>query len=219
MNNNSDVGQAEGGSHWSLLVFRRGKKSRTRQSRELGDGGRVGSERGSQAEEDGADAENAEEEDSFLHYDSAGGVNARAADALAAAVAPWTRGSGYEREAKTSGGEVEGEGEGGGGAGAATRVNHMPEAAPRQANGHDCGLYVLAVADAVCSARAAERETAAAAGSGRGDDLGGGAGEAGLSLERRLNAITPAFVEGFRFELLDLVETLSTTEDQSDATR
>lgn len=79
---------------------------------------------------DGAD-------DAFLHFDSLGGVNASAANALAAAAA---------------------EALGGPRAVAAARnVRHDPPDTPRQTNGYDCGLYVLEVADAVCDARGDER--------------------------------------------------------------
>ena len=79
---------------------------------------------------DGAD-------DAFLHFDSLGGANASAANALAAAAA---------------------EALGGPRAVAAARnVRHDPPGTPRQTNGYDCGVYVLEVADAVCDARGDER--------------------------------------------------------------
>ena len=118
-------------------------------------------------------------------------------------------------------------------------MNHAPNDAPRQTNGHDCGLYVLAVADALCSAHAAAETAGGAGGGGEGrrrkrsagtgvgagagaeaeaeaeaervgsgeDEKRGGDGE--TELRRQLNDVTPKFVEDFRFDLLDLVETLS----------
>ncbi|KXZ55423.1 hypothetical protein GPECTOR_3g74 [Gonium pectorale] len=77
------------------------------------------------------------------HYDSSpGGGNARAARALAAAVGPALAACGS--------------GDGGGGASAAAAVKAAPPGLmevgcmPCQANGYDCGVYVLAVARAVC---------------------------------------------------------------------
>jgi hypothetical protein len=65
VNNNPDVEDAEGGSHWSLLVYRRGKKKNTSPSRK-------------RASMDEDPLQLSDEDDSFLHYDSAGGMNARA---------------------------------------------------------------------------------------------------------------------------------------------
>jgi hypothetical protein len=181
------------------------------------------------------------------------------ADALAAAVAPWIgagRGSPrgvhrkysidkqVEKSEEEDGGTPRGvqaldrqtvrrEAAAAAAAAVKVKVNHAPDGVPRQVNGHDCGLYVLAVADAVCEAHAAELGLESEKGgraAGRGDwtvhasteqekDEGEGevvtplstlSGEAEVkTLTSRLDAITPGFIEGFRFELLDLVETLS----------
>ena len=146
VSNNEDVEVPEGGSHWSLLVFRKG-------------------ERGGM--------------DTFEHYDSAGAVNERAASGLVAAVAPYLCNS--RRHKFTS----------------------SPAATPRQDNGHDCGLYVLAVADAVCSAHELSQ-------SGNVDEES--------TLTRKLGKITPGFIADFRLELLDLVEELLSGMDTGTAT-
>jgi sentrin-specific protease 8 len=164
VNDNLDVERAEGGSHWSLLVFHR---------------------RG----QDGNSS------DSFHHYDSAGAMNIRAAEALASAVGPCIGASHT----------------------AAMAVSHAPTSAPRQQNGYDCGLYVLAAANAILDTHSG----GGAHPSGTGDvstSATRGGGEGGeekaptSALAQHLDSITPAFIEDFRFELLDLIETLSELE-------
>ena len=141
VSNNEDVAVPEGGSHWSLLVFRKGERGGS---------------------------------DTFEHYDSAGGMNERAASSLAAAVAPHL------------------------GSSKAYKFVASPKGTPRQDNGHDCGLYALAVADAVCSAHALGQS---------------GNEEEASALTRKLGKVTPEFIADFRAELLDLVEGLSSDAD------
>jgi hypothetical protein len=75
---------------------------------------------------------------------------------------------------------------------------------PRQSNGYDCGVYVLAVARAVCEWWAA--------GVGWGADRAGGeSSPAGReaeweAMERRLHGwLTPGYVTGLRREMRELV--------------
>jgi len=186
VSNNEDVEVPEGGSHWSLLVFRKG-------------------ERGGM--------------DTFEHYDSAGAVNERAASGLVAAVTPHLCNS--RRHKFTSSPAATPRQDNGHDCGLyvlavadAAVTPHLcnsrrhkftssPAATPRQDNGHDCGLYVLAVADAVCSAHELSQ-------SGNVDEES--------TLTRKLGKITPEFIADFRLELLDLVEELSSGMDTGTAT-
>lgn len=178
VNNNRDVSKANGGSHWSLLVYTRGRENEHVRSSK----GRA---------------------DVFAHFDSAGGINRGAADALAHAVAPWLGSPGARAAAET--------------------VNHAPAAAPRQTNGYDCGLYVLAAADAVCAQHAensVEHNTLDS-----NDSLtcsrsslvqeGGGSGQT-MTLEQRMDDITPKFIADFRYGLLELIERVSAETEGSD---
>ena len=105
VNNNPDVEQAGGGSHWSLLAY--------------------------------AAADNA-----FRHFDSMAGTNRQAArrvyEAAAAAAPPGAR--------------------------------YVEQPAPQQANGYDCGVYVLALAQLLCARLAA---AASSGGKGMSFEVGG----------------------------------------------
>jgi sentrin-specific protease 8 len=63
--------------------------------------------------------------------------------------------------------------------------------APRQANGHDCGVYVMAVARALCEWH-----------------IGGGKSD----LRELLGRITPAAVKDLRREVRALIDTLAAAE-------
>ncbi|GAB4825393.1 hypothetical protein Ancab_008266 [Ancistrocladus abbreviatus] len=89
VNDNEDVTQAEGGSHWSLLAFER-------------------------------------DSNLSIHHDSYGGANSRYARRLHASVV------GFMGSSESNGRYME-----------YTQT-------PQQVNGYDCGLYVTAIARAIC---------------------------------------------------------------------
>lgn len=115
----------------------------------------------------------------FWHVDSApgGGRNRGAARMLAGALSPLVR----DRRAAAAGGGVE--------------VRHPAfeevEGAPRQDNGYDCGVYVMACARAVCESWSADPAGLAAA------------------LPRLREAVTPAAVAALRREALGLIRDLA----------
>ncbi|KAL3850750.1 hypothetical protein ACJIZ3_012632 [Penstemon smallii] len=86
INDNDDVGMAEGGSHWSLLAFERSANV-------------------------------------FVHHDSSRGLNSEHAKKVYRAVKYFTTSDAEYVEWSS---------------------------APRQENGYDCGLYVLAIARTIC---------------------------------------------------------------------
>ncbi|GAB4859247.1 hypothetical protein Ancab_010707 [Ancistrocladus abbreviatus] len=90
INDNEDVTQAEGGSHWSLLAFER-------------------------------------DTNLFIHHDSYGGTNSRHARRLYASVVEFMGSSESNR-----------------------RYMEYSQT-PQQVNGYDCGLYVIAIARAICN--------------------------------------------------------------------
>ncbi|KAM7259406.1 hypothetical protein ACFE04_015147 [Oxalis oulophora] len=92
VNDNDDVSRAEGGSHWSLLVYYR-------------------------------------DANKFVHHDSCRGLNAWSAKKLYRAVVGYMGNS----DKSSNGMYVE------------------CDNSPRQVNGYDCGLYVTAIARAICS--------------------------------------------------------------------
>lgn len=91
VNDNVDVTEAEGGSHWSLLAFER-------------------------------------DTNLFVHHDSSSGFNTRHAKRLYKAVIPYMKAS----NTTSSGRYLE------------------CSSTPQQVNGYDCGLYVTAIARAIC---------------------------------------------------------------------
>ncbi|KAK3036822.1 hypothetical protein RJ639_031300 [Escallonia herrerae] len=91
VNNNDDVTEVEGGSHWSLLAFERDITV-------------------------------------FVHHDSYGGINQRHAKRLCEVVAP------YMNISNTTSDEL----------------YHECASTPQQVNTYDCGLYVIAIARAIC---------------------------------------------------------------------
>ncbi|KAL6979282.1 Ulp1 peptidase [Sarracenia purpurea var. burkii] len=135
INDNNDVTEAEGGSHWSLLAFERNANI-------------------------------------FVHHDSYGGFNAEHAKRLFKAiarymgVADWASTCQYLECSKT----------------------------PQQVNGYDCGLYVAAIAKAICS----WFET----GGGRRRD------EDGLWFSMVSEQVTPSAVAGMRHEITRLIRSL-----------
>lgn len=131
VNNNEDASIAGGGSHWSLLAFRR-------------QGGQGGKPR-------------------FEHYDSCDNANGPQALAIARAMAPLLM----------------------------ERVGHlqlMRMTTPRQANGHDCGAYLLAIAELLCTARS-----------------GGGEPPVGGALSEAMRALTPQAITAKRDEWLNVI--------------
>eukprot|EP00962_Isochrysis_galbana_P019688 scaffold5731_cov119-Isochrysis_galbana.AAC.6 len=109
----ADPDAAIGGSHWSLLAFRR-----------------VGAAPGAAAE------------CAFEHYDSAGGANAEQAHAVARALAPLLVCAPLPAGRSPAAPSLS--------AAAADVVLHQMRG-PQQANGHDCGVYTVAVAELLCA--------------------------------------------------------------------
>lgn len=107
----------------------------------------------------------------FLHFDSMAGSNRGAAAAVVAAAA------------------VPG-----------ARLREVASA-PQQANGYDCGLYVLALARLLCQ-RYAAAEAAAADGGGCGSSV---SSAAPMSFDVAAGEVTPQGVAALRGELLQLV--------------
>ncbi|GBF87583.1 hypothetical protein Rsub_00294 [Raphidocelis subcapitata] len=119
---------------------------------------------------------------SFLHFDSSpGGGNARHARQLAGAASPLVRDRGN----------------GGGGGGARLPAFEECRHAPRQANGHDCGVYVLAVAELLLRWHAAD----------------------GAPLRERLEQlpalVTPAAAAAKRAEVLAVARQLAAAEAEA----
>ena len=139
VNNNEDASVAEGGGHWSLLVFRR-----------AGDEKRSGPR--------------------FEHYDSAAGANGPNAQAVMRAIAPLLLGS----------------------ADFSSLPKPIPQfvrmVTPQQANGHDCGVYMLAIAELLCCGTEAEPVAS-------GEALGQPVSEA---LTERVRALTPEVISAKR---------------------
>lgn len=91
VNNNEDVNLAEGGSHWSLVVYERNANV-------------------------------------FVHHDSSGGMNKMQAKQLFSTIVGFIGGSTL-----------------------ASNANYQECVdSPQQTNGYDCGVYVIAIARAIC---------------------------------------------------------------------
>lgn len=133
VNDNNDVEKAEGGSHWSLLAFYRGKNM-------------------------------------FVHHDSFGGSNKRYAKRLYEALVPYMGISD----------------------GAYVECSNTPQ----QMNGYDCGLYVLAIARAICCWYARE----------------GPKDEEDLWFSYVKEQVSPSVVFGMRNEILGLIWSLGGTK-------
>eukprot|EP00775_Hariotina_reticulata_P003578 gene3578-3844_t len=107
VNDNPDVQEPAGGSHWSCLAYHRPSNS-------------------------------------FRHYDSCKPHNRHVARALAGAASPLVR-TRHQEQVDRSGGAPD-----------SHEIKFPPfvevQATPQQQNGHDCGVYVLAVAQALCEA-------------------------------------------------------------------
>ncbi|XAR60484.1 Ulp1 peptidase [Bertholletia excelsa] len=133
VNNNTDVTDAEGGSHWSLLAFER----RT---------------------------------NTFVHHDSFGGLNSGHAKRLYRALLGHM---GIFNTASTC------------------KYVECPST-PQQVNGYDCGLYVAAIAKAVCGWH----------------ESGGPKDEDGLWFSAVNEQVTPSIIAHMRSNILELIRSL-----------
>jgi hypothetical protein len=134
----------------------------------------------------------------FVHIDSSPGAgNAGPARALAGALSPLVRRRRRRRRGGGGGGGGGDSGGGGGGGDSGGAVAHPSfEAcphAPRQANGHDCGVYVLALARQLCAWAASP----------------GGAAGLPARLAELPGLVTPCAVAALRGELLGIIEGLA----------
>ncbi len=169
------------------------------------------------------------------HYDSSPGAgNTRAARRLAAAVGPALLTGGGHAASGGSGSGGGGGGGGGGGskAGAASAPRYVDVSMPSQTNSYDCGVYVLAMARAVCEWHGQEQQQQGqgrqqegcgeGAGGGGGAVAWGGGGEAGSGWagweaeERRLGSwLTPGSVGALRREVLQLVRSKAAEQQRT----
>ncbi|KAJ9523737.1 hypothetical protein QJQ45_020155 [Haematococcus lacustris] len=134
LNNNTDSTAANGGSHWSLLVFHAATHT-------------------------------------LRHYDSSPGTNAAVARSFARLLMPWLR---HTLAGSTA--EI----------GPALQLHEA--GGPRQANAHDCGVYVCAEARFLCGAVAQQAQ------------------ESLEEIEKRMQeAITPDAVINMRSELRHII--------------
>ncbi|CAL5362182.1 unnamed protein product [Camellia sinensis] len=134
VNNNDDVTEAEGGNHWSLLVFERNANV-------------------------------------FVHHDSYGGLNAGHAKQLYRAIV------GYMGISDM--------------ASACKYVEYSKT--PQQVNGYDCGLYIAAIAKAICIWYESKSELK---------------DEDGLWFSTMNEQVNPSVVAKMRNEILGLVKSL-----------
>jgi len=134
----------------------------------------------------------------FRHFDSAAGIgNTSVSKDLAGAAAPLVRSKG-------------------GPSGATSQQPSFTQVAamPKQQNGYDCGLYVCAVADALCSLQTQQQAACTQPSSGPGTpDNGSGGGGSAVSYEQQeaavLQTISSASVVQLRQQMLDLIRRLA----------
>ena len=152
------------------------------------------------------------------HYDSSGGSgNAAAAKRLAAAVGPALQPPGAGGGGSGSSGSGSSGTGSSGASGGGPRFVEVVDT-PRQCNGYDCGVYVLAVARAACerwclgpavaegAAEGAAGAAAEAGAAGRGEDGEAGGEGSWREWERGLRAlITPAAVKALRREVREVI--------------
>ena len=140
INDNDDVSQAEGGSHWSLLAYYRHANM-------------------------------------FVHHDSCRSMNTAHAKQLYKAVV------GYM-----------------GLCGSASEASFLECAdSPKQENGHDCGLYVMAIARVICNWHVNCRNTCTS----------------DLWFSDVKEQVTPSAVAGMRSEILALIKNLMARNQKS----
>jgi sentrin-specific protease 8 len=175
VNDNADVQQAAGGSHWSCLAFHRPSNT-------------------------------------FRHYDSSRKHNSDTARELAGAATPLVR---SRPSAQTSSGDSPPE---------AQHPTYVHVAGmPQQQNSYDCGLYMCAVAAALCALAQAQQHAEGGGGTGSSSGAGTAAAAAAAAVaaaaraagldkgyeaaERAaLQGITPHSVAQLRQQMLALIE-------------